>query len=155
MLRVFEVKNGRKKMWNSVNNNNDLAVLMETLGDFHDSCVKEMRYISGAYVNADLSMFAVNDKRILKVIIQRQYENPSAIEMEFSGLNYLKLFPNDENYTCEILDSTLILKDDCVIWCDCGGLTEAGINDYDGTVICASKLRWRTADEFIGSKEVY
>lgn len=142
-------------MWNSVNNNNDLAVLMETLGDFHDSCVKEMRYISGAYVNADLSMFAVNDKRILKVIIQRQYENPSAIEMEFKGLKYLKLRPNDENYTCEILDATMMLKDDCVIWCDCGGLTEAGINDYDGTVICASKLRWRTADEFIGTKEVY
>lgn len=133
-------------MWNSVNNNNDLAVLMETLGDFHDSCVKEMRYISGAYVNADLSMYAVNDKRILKVIIQRQYENPSAIEMEFKGLKYLKLRPNDENYTCEILDATMMLKDDCVIWCDCGGLSEADIESYEGTVICASELRWKATE---------
>ncbi|MBR5942574.1 MAG: hypothetical protein IKZ81_04455 [Clostridia bacterium] len=130
-------------MWNSVNNNNDLVDLMEELGDFHDSCVKEMKYISGAYVNANLSMHAVNDKRILQVIIQRQYDNPSAIEMEFMGLKYLKLRPNDEDYTCEILDATLILKDDCIIWCDCGGLSETDIGNYDGTVICASELRWR------------
>ncbi|MBO4934508.1 MAG: hypothetical protein J5441_05005 [Clostridia bacterium] len=142
-------------MWNEISNENDLTRFMETHDAFHDSCIKELKYVSGAYVNDDLSMYPVNDKRVLRVIIQRQSEKHSVIEMEFSGLNYLKLSPNDENYTCEILDSTLILKDDCVIWCDCGGLTEAGINDYDGTVICASKLRWRTADEFIGSKEVY
>ena len=130
-------------MWKNIKDKNDLADLMKTFGDFHDSCIKEMNYISGAYVNADLSMYAVNDKRILQVIIQRQYDNPCEIVMEFKGLKYLRLRPNDENYTCEILDATMMLIDDGVIWCDCGGLSEADIESYEGTVICASELRWK------------
>ena len=39
--------------------------------------------------------------------------------MEFQDLKYLKLFPTDPHYTCEILDSTILLKDDSIIWCDC------------------------------------
>lgn len=111
--------------------------------------------ISGAYVNKNLGMLPVNKQRILSIIIQRQFENPSVIEMQFMGLNHLKLFPNDENYTCEILDATMLLKDDCIYWCDCGGLSEEDIKNYTGTTICASKVRWRAADEYIGSDEVY
>ena len=73
----------------------------------------------------------------------------------FSKYPYLKLFPNDENYTCEILDATMILKEDCIYWCDCGGLSVKDLESYAGTTICASKVRWRAADEFIGSNEIY
>ena len=100
-------------------------------------------------------MLPVNSQRILNMIIQRQFENPSVVEMQFVGLKYLKLFPNDENYTCEILDATMILKEDCIYWCDCGGLSEKDIESYTGTTICASKVRWRAVDEFIGAKEIY
>lgn len=75
--------------------------------------------------------------------------------MKFIGLNYLKLFPNDENYTSEILDATMILKDDCIYWCDWGELSEADLEDYTGTVICASKVQWRAVDTYIGPKEIY
>jgi len=142
-------------MWNEINNDEDLKHFMDIHYAFHDSCVKELRYISGAYVDENLSMYPRNNKRILKVIIQRQFENPSVIELEFLGLKYLKLFPVDEKDTCEILDVTMILKEDCIFWCDCGGLSEADLENYTGTIICASKVRWRAADEYIGSKEVY
>lgn len=102
----------------------DLDSFMNIMCGFHDSCVKEIKYISGAYVNEKLSMSPVNSQRILCVIIQRQFEDPSAIEMQFAGLKYLKLFPNGENYTCEILDASMIIKEDCIYWCDCGGLSE-------------------------------
>ena len=128
---------------------------MEMLCVFHDSCIKEFRYISGAYVTEKLSMHPINDQRILKVIVQRQFENPSVIEMEFIGLKHLNMFPVDANKTCEILDATMILKDDCIYWCDSGNLTEADFEDYEGTLICSSKLRWRVADEYIGKDEVY
>lgn len=142
-------------MWNEILSENDLKVFMDQHYAFHDSCIKELKYISGAYVNADLSMHPVNDRRVLSVIIQRQFENPSAIELEFIGLKYLKLFPRDEAYTCEILDATMLWKGDCVIWCDCGGLSETDLKHYEGTVICASKVRWREANAYIGSREVY
>lgn len=142
-------------MWNEIANEKDLNSFMDTVHKFHDSCLKEIKYISGAYVNDKLCMLPVNAQRILSMIIQRQFENPSVVEMQFVGLKYLKLFPTDENYTCEILDATMILKEACIYWCDCGGLSEKDIESYTGTTICASKVRWRAVDEYIGAKEIY
>ena len=142
-------------MWNEIVNEKDLKSFMDTMHGFHDSCLKELKYISGAYVNEKLSMFPVNKQRILSMIIQRQFEKPSVIEMQFVGLKYLRLSPNDENYTCEIFDATMLLKEDCVYWCDCGGVSVKDIESYAGTTICASKARWRAADEYLGAKEIY
>ena len=142
-------------MWMEISDENFLKNFMESVDFFHDSCIKELKYLSGAYVDEELSMYPINDRRVLNVIIQRQYEKNPMIEMEFSGLKYLKLFPVDEGYTCEISDSTMILKEDCIYWCDCGGLSVKDLESYAGTTICASKVRWRAADEFIGSNEIY
>ena len=141
-------------MWNEITNEKELNSFMNDMYGFHDSCLKELKYISGAYVDEELSMRPVNSKRILSVIIQRQFENPSVLELQFVGLKYLKLIPEDE-CTCEILDASMILKDDRVYWCDRGGLSEEDIDSYTGTTICASKVRWRAVDEFIGDKEIY
>jgi hypothetical protein len=149
------IKGGKIKMWNEINSNEDLSNFLDMLHGFHDSCLKELKYISGSYVNENLSMYPINDQRTLNIVIQRQFKDPSVIELEFSGLIYLKMFPNDENYTSEIFDATMILKDDCIFWCDCGGLSEADLETYKGTTICASKVRWRAADEYIGQEKVY
>lgn len=122
---------------------------------FHDSCIKELRYISGAYVDEDLSMYSLNDKRILDVIIQRQFKDISMREMQFIGLKCLKLYSIAEEYTCEIFDSTMILKDDSIYWCDCGDITESDLEKYEGTLICASKLRWRSIENKMGQEDFY
>lgn len=142
-------------MWNEIIDNNDLKNFMDNINYFHDSCIKEFKYLSGAYVDDELSMYPVNDHRILKVIIQRQSKDISMIEMEFKGLIYLKLFPLDDKSTCEILDSTMIIKNDCIYWCDCGGLSETDLDNYNGTVICASKFRWRAIEKCMGANEFY
>lgn len=142
-------------MWNEIIDDSTLIKFLESVNYFHDSCIKELKYLSGAYVDETLSMYPFNDRRVLNVVIQRQFKENSMIEMEFSGLRYLKLFPADENYTCEILDSTMILKDDCIYWCDCGCLSESDLSKYTGTLICASKLRWRSIDEWMGKKEFF
>lgn len=142
-------------MWNEIIDNNDLIRLMESVCYFHDSCIKEMKYVSGAYVDENLSMYPINDRRLLKIIIQRQFNDISMIELEFEGLKYLRLFPANEQYTCEILGSTMIMKDNCIYWCDCDGLSENDIDNYGGTLICASKLRWRSIDGCMGNREYY
>ena len=142
-------------MWNEVVDENDLKCFMNKMGSFHDSCIKELRYISGAYVEENLSMYPLNDKRILDVIIQRQFEDMSMIEMQFIGLKYLKLYPCAEEYTCEILDSTMIFKDDSIYWCDCGEISESDFEEYEGTLICASKLRWRSVENKMGQEDFY
>ena len=64
---------------------------MNRVNFFHDSCIKELKYVSGAYIEEDLSMYPLNDKRILNIIIQCQFEDVSMIEMQFIGLKCLRL----------------------------------------------------------------
>lgn len=142
-------------MWETVSTNDEILKFMERVCGFHDSCIKEMSYVSGAYVDVNLSMFPLNNRRVLRVLIQRQYEKDSMIEMEFQGLKYAKLFPADENYTCEISDSTMLIKDGNIYWCDCGNVSESNLEDYTGTLICASKLKWRSIENHLGENEFY
>ena len=142
-------------MWNEIVDEIDLKYFMNKIGFFHDSCIKELRYISGAYVDEDLSMYPLNDKRILNVIIQRQFKDLPMIEMQFIGLKCLKLYPTAEEYTCEILDSTMFFKDDSIHWCDCGDISMNDFEGYEGTLICASKLRWRSVENKMGQEDFY
>ena len=77
------------------------------------------------------------------------------IEMEFIGLKILKLFPVDERYTCEILDSTMFMRDGHIFWCDCGSLSDFDVDNYTGTLICASELRWRPIVNHMGENKFY
>lgn len=140
-------------MWIEIENQKDIEMFMSLFGEFHDSCIKEFRYLSGAFINEDLSMYPINNKRILKVIFQRQDRNPSVIEMEFIGLLRLSIYPEDENYTCEIVDATMIIVDNHIYWYDCGELND--LDNYKGAIICSSRVRWRVVDEYIGQKEIY
>ena len=142
-------------MWNEISTDDDVLKLMEAVCFFHDSCIKEMSYVSGAYVDVNLSMYPLNSLRALSVLIQRQYEKDSMIELEFQGLKYVKFFPVDESYTCEILGSTMIMKDGTIYWCDCDNLSEADLDEYTGTLICASKLRWRSIEGHLGESAFY
>lgn len=122
---------------------------------FHDSCIKEIRYVSGAYVNENLVMRPINESRVLSVIFQRQFEDISMIELQFEGIDYLKLFPNNENYTCEILDSSMFIFNNRIFWADSGDVSPSNLESYDGTLICASKLRWRAIDGCMGDKDYF
>lgn len=141
-------------MWNEINTEQELHDFLELYGGFHDSCLKELRYISGAFVNQNLGMHPINDQRKLYIVFQRQYEKFTVIEMEFSGLLKLNLCPNDESYTCEILDAPMFFEDGKIYWGDSDWFKEER-ERYEGTWLCAEKVRWRNADEYIGSKEIY
>ncbi len=141
-------------MWNQIRNENDIQEFMNTHYCFHDSCIKELKYLSGAYIK-DKWMHPINDKRILRIIIHGQYDEHSVIEMEFGGLKRLNLSPDDEKYSCDIFGVTMLMKDDLIYWCDDDNLTIDNIDDYRGTLICASVLKWRYVDEYIGDDEIY
>ncbi len=46
--------------WHGVKTNDDILELMETFGYFHDSCIKELHYQSGNFVNGVSSMTMIN-----------------------------------------------------------------------------------------------
>jgi len=140
-------------MWHNIQSEVDIESLMKIFGDFHDSCLKELVYISGAFVDENLSMHPINEQRVLKIVFQRQYSNPCVIEVEFSGIKKMNLSPCDENHTCEIHGATFFIKNSNLYWGDSSDIQE--MSSYDGTWICASGTRWRIADEYLGNQEIY
>lgn len=142
-------------MWKKIENDRDLQAFMEMMDHFHDCCIKELKYISGAYVAEDLSMNPINDRRVVSVVVQRQWEENAMIEMEFSGLNYLRLCPVDESYTCEIQGATMCYHDGMLYWCDCEGVAAPDFKCYLGTIFCAKEFRWRAVENHLGEAAFY
>lgn len=44
-------------MWNEIRSEQDIRDFMDKVYALHDSCIKEMHYVSGASVDADLRMY--------------------------------------------------------------------------------------------------
>ena len=130
-------------MWTELKTEEELAAFMNQVCGFHDSVLKELSYVSGAYEDEDLNMHPVDDKACLHMLIQRQDETLPALELEFSGLQELRLYPTDPAYTSEILDAALFLWDGLICWCDCGDIGPEIFDDYRGTSVRAKSLRWR------------
>jgi len=147
-------------MWQEISTEDELQQFMSSVFCFHDSCIKELKYISGAYVDNNLFMYPLNDRRLLRVIIQRQFEDKPMLELEFEGIRFLNLSPVNERYTCEIRDSIMFFKDGYIYWYDEEWLLKTDIeridlNSFMGTIVCASKLRWRPIENKLGSAEYY
>ena len=137
-------------MWNELRTQQEIDDFMKKIHRFHDSCIKEIKYSSGAYVDKTLSMLPSNTKRTLTVLIQRQFDDISALELE-----YIRMYPVNSDFTCEILDASFFIKDGLIYWCDNGDVKEDDIHNYKVTVICSKKVRWRNASELIGENEFY
>ena len=131
-------------MWEIIHTNGEILKFMESVCYFHDSCIKEISYISGAYVNEDLSIQPSNNKREVKVLFERQLSNPTSIEMIFEKVSKLNLAPIDERYDCVILDSFMEFVENKIYWADCSDLDIHDIREYDDyTWICAESVKWR------------
>lgn len=132
-------------MWNSICNEHDLTEFLKIYDYFHDSCLTELRYVSGAFVSDNLAMHPVNDKRKLYVIFQRQSKENMSVEMEFSGLTKLCLNPENPMYTCEICDISLFFENGKIYWGDSSDFARQREN-YQGTWLCADRVKWRMID---------
>lgn len=141
-------------MWHEIKNNDDIEFLMNEVRYFHDSCIKEFRYDSGAYVGHDLFMSPFTDNCVLNLIIQRQFGDHPVIELEFKGIKRLNMFI-DSKQTCEIFDAALAIRPEGIYWLDSRDMPEDKFEDYKGVMICASELRWRYAEKYLGKQDVF
>ena len=142
-------------MWNRIETKEDIQQLLDKTWFFHDSCIKELHYVSGAYVTQDLGMYPVNNRRTVMLVLQRQFEDMPVLELEFSGLKYMRLCPADAKHTCEILGATMTQKDGFIYWCDWDGIPDAELDTYPGTIICAAECRWRYSKGPLGDQLIF
>ena len=144
--------------WNSIDSQADIDMLMNIVNSFHDSCVKEIRYLSGAFVDEDLSMYPVNSLRQISILIQTQKKNNSVIELQFEGVRCMTLCPQSDYYTSEILEATFTIQDEIMIWSDhiisFDNVLE-NMNAEEGIVVVSKNARWRFLDGYLGSDHFY
>jgi hypothetical protein len=80
--------------WEEIKTQADANALMEVFGNFHDSCIREAHLWTDHWVSPKLSMSCCGhlDNKI-RFLIQRQYKNPSAIELFFEHVTRFNLVP--------------------------------------------------------------
>ncbi|WP_346929606.1 hypothetical protein [Clostridium sp.] len=148
----------KRNTWTEIRNQEDIDKLMYDFGGFHDGCLKELRYLSGEYVNKDLSMYPLNSERNIYTIFQRQWKNPSVIEMVFEGVECMTLNPRNEDYDGIIYGAYMVIQDGRFIWFDCDDFKDDYRELYkynDVTWIKAETVKWRVVDNYLGDEDVF
>ncbi len=142
--------------WVEVTNQADLDGLMNTFGAFHDACIKEMHLWTESYVDSDLFMSCPPhlDTHV-RLLIQRQFEDPSAIELLFDEVRRINVVPSPDNYDSIIFDATLLFTEDVFYWADAGRWLPDQEDSMNTTWIAANKLKWRDASEWMGEELRY
>lgn len=142
--------------WKSINTQKDIDRLMNDFGGFHDACLKELYMWTDHYVDSNLSM-GVSDKldHRIRVLFQRQWENPSAIEVLFEEVIKLSITPSPENYDSIIYEGTLIYKDEVFYWADDSNWSPEEKRNYELNWIAARKVSWREVSHWMGEEQRY
>ena len=141
-------------IWKNIENESDIEDLLRQYGHFHDSCLKELKYISGAYVNKSKGMYSANSKRNVSMIFQSQFSKNPVLEIEFGDVKLLNLNPNDEKYDCIILGASLVISNNLFYWADYEDFSISDI-DHRRTWICSGKIKWRFIDGYLGDEVIY
>ncbi len=143
-------------IWVEVTNQADLDMLMDTFGAFHDACIKEFHLWTESYVGNDLSMSCPShlDNHV-RLLIQRQFRDPSAIELLFDQVRHINVAPSPDNYDSIIFDATLLLQDSVFYWANVGRWLPDQEDSMNTTWIAANKLKWRDASEWMGEELRY
>lgn len=115
--------------WNYIKTQEDADAFLKAFVCFHDSVLVRAEYTNNnKYQN---TLFATFDNSGWYGIA----------ELCFEGLLSLNLRPSGENYTPELYEGCLIVKDACIFWAD-SCLEEEDLT-YTGSYIKALNLKWR------------
>ncbi|AHV98795.1 hypothetical protein G5B47_15265 [Paenibacillus sp. 7124] len=145
-----------KENWIPLNTQEDIDKLINIFGGFHDACLKELYMWTEHYVDFDLSM-SISDKldTRIRALFQRQWENPSALELLFEEVTRLSITPSTENYDSIIYDGTLLYKAGLFYWADDKNWTPGKETNYGVNWIAAKKVSWREVSQWMGKQQRY
>jgi hypothetical protein len=142
--------------WKAVLSPDDAQELMRLFGGFHDACVREMHLHTGHSVSPELFMRCTGElDTVLRVLIQRQFRDPSAIEMLFEQVTRLNLVPTPENYDSIIFGATLIQHNGEWLWSPEQGWSPDDADRDQCSWVSARRLSWRDASEWMGQELRY
>jgi len=140
-----------EKIWKELKDQNDLDELMNIFGRFHDSCIKESYMWTEHYVNEDLVMrLSVKRDVRVRILIQRQCLNPSAIELMFEEVTKILITPSPEDYDSLIYEATFLHTNGTFYWADDRSWIPDEQGFSSGNWISSKKVKWRDASDWMG-----
>jgi hypothetical protein len=139
--------------WNIIKSQADVNYLNDLFDNFHDSYLKELCFSSGSYISVD-HLMNENNEPIARFLFQRQWENPSIIEIEFRDVIQLNIKPEGKDEFTYISIAHLYFHDDVFFWSARDyEIHEDGKDAY--TWVAAKQVKWRVRDGLLGNKKIY
>lgn len=143
------------KEYVEIKDKKDIETLMKEFNWFHDSCIKELKYFSGGYVDEDGSMYPFNSSRCVTIIFQSQNAKARTIEMKFDLIRKLNLSPKDEEYDCIIYGASLKKIDNIFYWSECENFKLEDMHEEYLTWISSQRVSWRILENALGNDKIY
>ena len=128
-----------------INNEKDIEYFLGQCEHFHDSCIFEIHYKSGAYVDEKLSMHPVNSVNTLTIRFHSQNEKCRRFDVVFTDLIHFNFTPITCKYSCEIFRGKLIQRRGLYYWSTDDEFDPDDIScltDNKTTWVCCRKIRW-------------
>lgn len=142
--------------WIDVKNEENAKELMESFGHFHDSCIKEAHLWTEHRVHEDLSMSCSGDlDTSIKFVVQRQFKNPTCIELLFESVTRINIVPTPENYDQIIYEALIGVEEGELFWAVDSQNNPSNLEPSEDTWIKSKRLKWRVADDKIGKELSY
>jgi len=141
--------------WIELKEESEIKVLLEDFGYFHDGCLKEMHMWTETYVEENLNMNAPGELDTnVKLLFQRQFKNPSVIELWFEGVTGMHILPTAENFASILFEAVILKQNNTYYWSDDIDFDPNEI-EYNASWISAKNLRWRERNDWMGKQNRY
>ena len=132
--------------WKEIKDDNDIKTLMKLYGNFHDGCLREIHIVTIESVDSRLSM-SFDGSLTATLLFQRQYRNPTVIELKFVNVGQFNFNPPGPTYNSVIYDATFKKVDNLFYW---ASEDNWELGDNDAVWISGEKVHWRERPELIG-----
>ena len=137
--------------WIPLTSQADLDQLMRTFGDFHDGCLREAHIWTESFVDTEMRMSVASDLETrVRLLIQRQWRDPSAIELLFEEVTALHLRPSPQDYDSIIVCALMLSRDGMFYWAEDDDWSLDSPKRDEVTWIAAKKLSWRDVSAWMG-----
>lgn len=133
--------------WTEITTQAGADSLLQSVNGFHDACLREANLLTGHWVDESLSMTCPGHlDQQLRLLIQRQANDPCAVELLFDELTRFHLVPSPEKYESIISSATLLVREGMIYWSPVGDWDPTQSNRDECTWISSPKLQWRPVD---------
>ena len=97
----------------------------------------------------------VDWRTTVHMLVQRQFRDPSAIELRFEEVVGLHVFPPPENCEAIIFHAAFFVRDGVWYWAERGDWTPESSGHGENTWVGARKVYWRDASNWLGPRLRY